>query len=156
RSADRARRHHGARPSNLQSNEPAKAPANVSHGRHMIDVRELFDLSGKTALITGGSRGLGFEIARAFAACGADIVVASRKLDACQAAADEIRGMGRKALALSVHAGRWAEIDALVESTYNAFGKLDILVNNAGMSPASPSHEVSESLFDSVVNLNFK
>ncbi len=117
---------------------------------------EYFDLSGKVALITGGSRGLGYQMARAFAAHGADLVIASRKLDACEAAAQEIRGMGRKALAVAAHCGRWEDIDRLIARAYDAFGRVDILVNNAGSGPRVPSHEVSESLFDSVLNLNFK
>ena len=116
----------------------------------------LFDLTGKVALITGGSRGLGLQMVRAFAARGADVIIASRKLDACEAVAEEVRAMGRRALAVSVHAGRWEEMDRLVEVAYAEFGRVDILVNNAGMSPREPSHTVSESLFDSVMNLNFK
>jgi NAD(P)-dependent dehydrogenase (short-subunit alcohol dehydrogenase family) len=116
----------------------------------------LFDLTGKIALITGGSRGLGLQMVRAFAARGADVIVVSRKLDACEAVAEEVRATGRRALALSAHLGRWDEIDRLVERVYAEWGRIDILVNNAGMSPAQPSHEVSEALFDSVVNLNFK
>lgn len=117
---------------------------------------QLFDLSGKVALVTGGSRGLGLEMVLAFAACGADLIIASRKLDACEAAAEKVRAFGRRALAVAAHVGKWAEIDRLVERAYEEFGRVDILVNNAGMSPAAPSHEVSEALFDSVVNLNFK
>ncbi|MBW8815427.1 MAG: glucose 1-dehydrogenase [Caulobacterales bacterium] len=120
----------------------------------MID--PLFDLTGKVALVTGGSRGLGLQMVRAFAEHGADVIVASRKLDACEAAADEVRALGRRALAYAVHAARWDEIDGLIEAGYAAFGRIDILVNNAGMSPAVPSHEVSEALFDSVMGLNFK
>jgi len=116
----------------------------------------LFDLTGKIALVTGGSRGLGLEMVRAFASAGADVVVASRKLDACEAAADEVRALGREALAVSAHAGRWDDLDRLIEAAYQRFGRIDILVNNAGMSPRAPSHEVTEALFDSVVNLNFK
>ena len=116
----------------------------------------LFDLTGRIALITGGSRGLGLQMVRAFAQRGADVIIASRKLDACEAAAEEVRALGRRALAVSIHAGRWADMDRLVETVYGEFGRLDILVNNAGMSPRVPSHEVSESLFDSVMNLNFK
>jgi len=122
----------------------------------MTDIQALYDMSGKVALITGGSRGLGLEMARAFARCGADVVIASRKVEACEAAAEELRALGVQAAGFGVHAGRWDEIDRLIEQAYDAFGKVDILVNNAGMSPASPSHEVSEKLFDSVVNLNFK
>lgn len=117
---------------------------------------ELFDLSGKVALVTGGSRGLGLEMVRAFARAGADIIVASRKLDACEGVAQEVRALGRRALAHAAHAGRWDEIDGLIEAAYAAFGRVDILVNNAGMSPAVPSDQVTESLFDSVMNLNFK
>jgi NAD(P)-dependent dehydrogenase (short-subunit alcohol dehydrogenase family) len=83
-------------------------------------MNNLFDLTGKIAVITGGSRGLGLEMVWAFAGAGADVVVASRKLEACEAAAD------------------------------------DILVNNAGMSPAIPSHDVTEAWFDKIVSLNFK
>lgn len=117
---------------------------------------DLFDLSGKVALVTGGSRGLGLEMVRSFAQHGADIIIVSRKLEACEAAAREVRAVGQRALALSAHVGKWAEIDRLVEVAYEEFGRIDILVNNAGMSPGQPSHEVSEVMFDSVVNLNFK
>ena len=115
-----------------------------------------FDLTGKIALITGGSRGLGRRMVRAFAERGADVIIASRTIEACEEAAEEVRSLGRRALAVSVHAGRWADMDRLVEVAYAEFGRLDILVNNAGMSPSVPSHEVTESLFDSVMNLNFK
>jgi NAD(P)-dependent dehydrogenase (short-subunit alcohol dehydrogenase family) len=116
----------------------------------------MFDLTGKIALITGGSRGLGLRMVRAFAERGADVIIASRKLDACEAAADEVRALGRRALAVAAHAGRWADMDRLVDTAYAAFGRIDILVNNAGMSPSVPSHEVGEALYDSVMNLNFK
>lgn len=116
----------------------------------------LFDFSGKVALVTGGSRGLGREIVIALAERGADVIVASRKHDACEIVAQEVRLMGRRALAVAAHCGRWAEIDGLIDAAYSEFGRVDILVNNAGMGPAMPSHEVSEALFDSVLNLNFK
>jgi len=115
-----------------------------------------FDLTGKVALVTGGSRGLGLQMVRAFAKAGADVIISSRKLDACEAAAEEVRALGRRALAHAAHAARWDEIDRLIEVAYAEFGRIDILVNNAGMSPAVPSHEVTEQLFDSVVGLNFK
>ncbi len=116
----------------------------------------LFDLSGKTALVTGGSRGLGFEIAMAFAERGADIVIASRKLEACEAAAEKIRALGRRSLAVATHAGKWDEVNALIDRSYEEFGDIDILVNNAGMSPAVDSYEMTEELFDKIVSLNFK
>lgn len=116
----------------------------------------LFDFTGKVALVTGGSRGLGYQMVRAFAERGADVIIASRKLENCEKVAEEMRALGRKALAVSAHVGKWPECDRLIDEAYAAFGRVDILVNNAGMSPRMPSHEVSEQLFDSVVNLNFK
>ena len=82
---------------------------------------DLFDLSGKIALVTGGSRGLGLQMVRAFAEHGADVIIASRKLDACEEAAAEVRAMGRRALAVSAHVGRWDEIDKLIEAAYAEF-----------------------------------
>ena len=120
----------------------------------MID--KMFDLSGKIALITGGSRGLGLQMVRAFAERGADIIIASRKLDACEAAAEEVRAMGRKALAVSVNMSRWEDAERLTNTVYREWGRVDILVNNAGMSPRVPSHEMTEELFDKVLDLNFK
>jgi NAD(P)-dependent dehydrogenase (short-subunit alcohol dehydrogenase family) len=118
--------------------------------------RNYFDLTGKVALITGGSRGLGREMALAFADAGADVIVSSRKLENCEEVAALIRNMGRRSTAIAAHAGKWAEIDGLVAAVYAAFPRIDILVNNAGMSPAMPSPDVSEELFDKVVSLNFK
>ncbi len=116
----------------------------------------LFDFTGKVALVTGGSRGIGYQMVKALAERGADVIIASRKLENCEAVADECRALGRKALAVSAHAGKWPDCDRLIEESYAAFGKVDILINNAGMSPHQASHEVTEALFDSVVNLNFK
>ena len=121
-----------------------------------MSIDPYFDLTGQTALITGGSRGLGYQMARAFAERGADIIIASRKLDNCEAVAAEIRAIGRRALPVQVHAAKWDSLDHLIEVSYAEFGRIDMLVNNAGMSPAMPSHDVSEELFDSVIGLNFK
>jgi NAD(P)-dependent dehydrogenase (short-subunit alcohol dehydrogenase family) len=118
---------------------------------------ELFDLTGKVALITGGSRGLGRAMALAFARAGADVVIASRKLDACEATAAEIRALGRRALPYACHVGQWEQLDGLVEAAYRHFGQVDVLVNNAGMSPLYPSLvEVSEALWDKVLAVNLK
>src|SRR6185312_6419487 len=118
----------------------------------------LFDLTDRVVLITGGSRGLGREMAFAAARCGADVVVASRKLDVCEATAKEIESeTGRVAMPYGVHVGRWDQLDGLVEAVYDRFGKVDVLVNNAGMQPLYDSlSSVSEKLFDAIVNLNFK
>jgi NAD(P)-dependent dehydrogenase (short-subunit alcohol dehydrogenase family) len=116
----------------------------------------LFDFTGKVALVTGGSRGIGYQMVKALAERGADVIIASRKLENCEAVAEECRALGSKALAVSAHVGKWPECDRLIEESYAAFGRVDILINNAGMSPRQPSHEVTEQMFDSVVNLNFK
>lgn len=119
---------------------------------------ERFDLTGKVALVTGGSRGLGLSMIRAFAAAGADVVVTSRKLEACEAVAAEVTATtGRRALPLACNIGVWDELDGLVESAYEAFGRVDVLVNNAGMSLLyGDATEVTEAMWDKVVNLNMK
>jgi NAD(P)-dependent dehydrogenase (short-subunit alcohol dehydrogenase family) len=117
----------------------------------------LFDFTGKVVLITGGSRGLGRSMALAFAERGADVVVASRKLPACEAVAREIEALGRRALPYACHVGHWDECEELVQASYARFGRIDVLINNAGLSPLYPSlHEVTEDLFDKVVALNLK
>ncbi|MFT4124711.1 MAG: glucose 1-dehydrogenase [Gordonia sp. (in: high G+C Gram-positive bacteria)] len=120
-------------------------------------MNDLFSLDGKVALVTGGSRGLGRQMVLAFAQAGADVVITSRKVQACAEVAAEVEAMGRKALAVGCHVGHWDEIDRLVETAYETFGHIDILVNNAGMSPVAPSSaETAEELFDKVVGVNFK
>jgi len=117
----------------------------------------LFDLSHKIALVTGGSRGLGREMVLAFARAGADVVIASRKLEACEAVAREVEALGRRALPVAAHVGKWDDNDALAARAYEVFGRIDILVNNAGMSPLAPSlAETGEALFDKVIDVNFK
>ncbi|MCK9931433.1 SDR family oxidoreductase [Frankia sp. Mgl5] len=117
----------------------------------------LFDLTGKVVLVTGGSRGLGREMVLAFARAGADVVIASRKLDSCEQLATQVEALGRKALPVAAHVGRWEECDSLVDRAYSHFGRVDVLVNNAGMSPLAPSSaQTSEELFDKVVGVNFK
>jgi len=121
-------------------------------------VTDLFDLSGKVALVTGGSRGLGRAMVLAFAEQGADVVITSRKLDACEALAKDVRErFGREALAHACHVAQWEQIDGLVDAAYKRFGKIDILVNNAGLSPLYESlPAVSEELFDKVLGINLK
>jgi NAD(P)-dependent dehydrogenase (short-subunit alcohol dehydrogenase family) len=119
---------------------------------------ERFDLSGRVAVITGGSRGLGRAMALGMAAAGADVVIASRKLDACRALAEHVgASTGRRALAVACHVGRWPDLEALVEAAEDAFGRIDILVNNAGMSPLYPQPAaVSEELWDKVLAVNLR
>jgi NAD(P)-dependent dehydrogenase (short-subunit alcohol dehydrogenase family) len=122
-----------------------------------MTVKDLFDLSGKVALVTGGSRGLGLEMVMGFAEAGADVVIASRKLPACEEAAERVRALGRRALPVSAHVGSWDDLERLADAACAEFGKVDILVNNAGMSPLAPSsNETSEELFDKVISVNFK
>jgi NAD(P)-dependent dehydrogenase (short-subunit alcohol dehydrogenase family) len=115
-------------------------------------------LDGKVALVTGGSRGLGREMVLAFARAGASVVIASRKLEACEALADEVRReLGGTALGLACHVGRWADVEALVTATYGELGRVDVLVNNAGIAPLYPSLvDVDEGLFDKVIGVNLK
>jgi NAD(P)-dependent dehydrogenase (short-subunit alcohol dehydrogenase family) len=117
-----------------------------------------FDLEGRVALVTGGSRGLGREMVLGFARAGADVVIASRKEDACVRLASEVHEeTGRRALGVGCHVGRWAECDALVDRVLAEFGRVHVLVNNAGMSPLYSSlGEVTEELFDKVMSVNLK
>jgi len=116
-----------------------------------------FSLNGKVALITGGSRGIGKATALGFARAGADVAIASRKLPDLELVADEIRGLGRKALPVAAHVARLEEIKSLVQTVNKEFGRIDILVNNAGTSPAlSPMLDLEERLWDSIMNLNLK
>ncbi len=124
----------------------------------MSRVTDCFDLSGKVALVTGGSRGLGREMVLAFAEQGADVVIASRKLDKCETLAEEVRErFGRRALPIGTHVGHWGQVDELIERAYGEFGKVDVLVNNAGMSPLYPSlTDIDEALYDKVMDVNLK
>ena len=96
-------------------------------------------------------------MALAFAERGADVIVASRKLEACEAAAREIELLGRRALPVAYHAGIWDDSQRLYDTVYNEFGRCDVLVNNAGMSPLYPSVDaISEALYDKVMDVNLK
>lgn len=116
-----------------------------------------FDFSGKVVLVTGGSRGLGREMALEFARRGANIIIASRKIEACESVAAEISALGRRSLAIACHMGRWDQVESLARQAYEGFGQVNILINNAGMSPVQPSSaETPEALVDAVFALNFK
>jgi NAD(P)-dependent dehydrogenase (short-subunit alcohol dehydrogenase family) len=119
---------------------------------------DLHDLTGKVAVVTGGSRGIGRAIAGVLAEAGAAVVIASRKIDSCEAAAAEIRSeSGGKAVAIACHVGRWADCDRLIDETLARFGRLDVLVNNAGMSPLYESLDaISEELYDKTLAVNLK
>ncbi|MCE3550940.1 SDR family oxidoreductase [Pseudonocardia sp. RS11V-5] len=115
-------------------------------------------MDSKVAVVTGGSRGMGREICRDLAGRGHRVVVASRKAEACEALAAELREeFGVPALGIACHVGRWADCDTLMDRVLEEFGRIDVLVNNAGMSPLYPSlGEVGEDLFDKVIGVNLK
>lgn len=119
---------------------------------------DLFDLNGKTALITGGSRGLGLAMAHGFAAAGADIIIVSRKQHACTDAAAAIADEhGVKTWAFGCNVSSWDQCTELAALAEDASGGVDVLVNNAGVSPLYPSlSEISESLYDKVFGVNSK
>jgi NAD(P)-dependent dehydrogenase (short-subunit alcohol dehydrogenase family) len=124
----------------------------------MESSKSLFDLTGRVALVTGGSRGLGRQIVAGLARAGADVVIASRDAASCAGYAEEIaRQTGRRALGLGLHVGHWDELDDTVAAVYEQFGAVDILVNNAGMSPLYDGlANVTEELFDKVLAVNLK
>lgn len=124
----------------------------------MTTIAELQDLTGKVAIVTGGSRGIGRAIVQTLAEAGADVVIASRKLDACEQAAAEVReSTGRRALAVAFHAGKWDDCERLFRTTLDEFGHIDVLVNNAGMSPTYTSlEEITEELYDKTLAVNLK
>ncbi|MGE0881101.1 MAG: SDR family NAD(P)-dependent oxidoreductase [Acidimicrobiia bacterium] len=116
------------------------------------------DLTGKVAIITGGSRGIGRAIAFGYAEAGAEVVIASRKADACEAVAAEITAAtGRKAIGVGCHVAKWADCDALIERVYGEFGHCEVLVNNAGMSPLYDKlTDITEDYYDKVHGVNLK
>jgi NAD(P)-dependent dehydrogenase (short-subunit alcohol dehydrogenase family) len=120
-------------------------------------MKSLFDLSGKVAVVTGASKGIGAAIAEFFGAAGARVVVSSRKLEAVNQIADSITKKGGIAKAIACHMGDAAEIARLVDETIATYGTIDILVNNAAVNPVfSPVTETDGSAFDKIMNINVK
>jgi len=123
----------------------------------MERMQQRFDLTGKVALVTGGSRGLGRAMSLGLADAGADVVVASRTLSACEAVVADIHALGREALAVDCDMRNWTDIDRLAERTYGRFGRCDVLVNNAGiMQTPSPLVQTDSALFDEFFEVNVK
>jgi NAD(P)-dependent dehydrogenase (short-subunit alcohol dehydrogenase family) len=120
--------------------------------------QHLFDLDSKVALVTGGSRGLGAQICDGLMAQGADVVVASRKLEPCELLAAELTSRhGRRSLAVAANVSVWNDCERLVDRVIEEFGRIDILVNNAGLSPLYPSlPDVTEELWDKVLAVNLR
>jgi NAD(P)-dependent dehydrogenase (short-subunit alcohol dehydrogenase family) len=123
-----------------------------------VKFMQQFDLTGKVAIVTGGSRGLGRAIAQGLAEAGADVVIASRKYESCVAAASEIAAAtGRRTVPIACHVGRWDDCDQLVHTTIELLSRIDVLVSNAGMSPLYPDLvSVTEELYDKTLAVNLK
>lgn len=115
-----------------------------------------YTLTGKTALITGGSRGIGEAAALLLAKAGANVAISSRKQEDLDDVAKKIEALGVKALPVAAHAGKIDQMFTLVDKVADKFGKIDILVNNAGTSFNSPALDITETAWDSVMNLNLK
>ena len=120
-------------------------------------VLDRFRLDGRRALVTGGAKGLGRVIAGALAEAGADIVIASRTASECETAAREIaNATGRRAVALTADVTKASEVERLAAEAQDALGPIDILVNNAGINVRGASHELAESDWDRVIDINLK
>jgi NAD(P)-dependent dehydrogenase (short-subunit alcohol dehydrogenase family) len=121
-----------------------------------MDIQELFSLKGKTAIITGGGRGLGQQIAVAYAEAGANVVVCSRNFDACKKFTESLNEKGVRSLALKCDVSNPDEIQLVVDKTLKEFGRIDILVNNSGTSWGAPALEMPEDKWDKVMDINLK
>jgi NAD(P)-dependent dehydrogenase (short-subunit alcohol dehydrogenase family) len=120
-------------------------------------MRELFDLTGKVALITGSSKGIGRAIAEAMGAFGAKVVVSSRKPAACEEVRDAIVAKGGQAIVIPCNIGSKEELQRLVDETKKAYGPVDVLVCNAAVNPHfGPSQEIPDSAFDKVMATNIR
>jgi len=116
----------------------------------------MFDLTDRVAIVTGGGKGIGAQIAGVLAAAGADVVVGGRHPETLEAVAANIRTLGRRALAIPTDMRRVADVRALVSQTLHTFGRVDVLVNNAGVNRTGPTLEVTEDTWDSILNTNVK
>jgi NAD(P)-dependent dehydrogenase (short-subunit alcohol dehydrogenase family) len=119
-----------------------------------MNVKELFNLRGKVAMVTGGATGLGRQMAFGLAEAGADIVVCSRKLERCEEAAREIEKLGVKALGLRCDLNREDEVDQVVKATLDRFGKMSILVNNSGRTWGASVEELELENWKKVIDVN--
>ncbi len=120
------------------------------------ELLDRFDLTGRVAIITGGSRGIGRAVADGFAAMGATVVIASRKAEACEQAVAEITAAGGTALAVPTHVGRLEDLTHLVEATVEAFGGVDIVVNNAANALALPIGKITPEAWQKSFDANVR
>ena len=121
-----------------------------------MNTLDLFRLDDKTAIITGGGRGLGQFFAEALADAGANVVLCSRKLAACEEVQRAIEGRGGKALALTCDVTQQSDAEQVVETTQQQFGAIDILINNSGATWGAPPEQMPLDKFDHVINVNIK
>ncbi|MBU8586428.1 SDR family oxidoreductase [Priestia megaterium] len=119
-----------------------------------MHIKDLFDLTGKTAIITGGGRGLGEQMAEGLAEAGANIVLCSRKKEACQQVADRLATTGVKTLALACDISQPEDIKNVVHQTIEKFGRIDILINNSGATWGAPVEEMPLEAWQKVMNIN--
>lgn len=124
--------------------------------KDMKQIRNLFDLSGRTAIVTGGAGALGQAMAGGLAAYGADVVVTGRTMSSLEAAVNQVQEAGRKGLAVSCDVSKKQDVDRLVETTLDKFGKIDILVTSAGIAKRYPAEEFPAEDFDEVMSINVK
>ena len=121
-----------------------------------METPELFNLTGRTAVVTGGGRGIGLDIALGLAEAGADVAVASRKQANCEATAEAIRALGRQAWSFPVDMSQEADIAKFSQSLIDTLPRVDILVNNAGVTWGAPSLEYPMEAWDKVYNINVR
>jgi NAD(P)-dependent dehydrogenase (short-subunit alcohol dehydrogenase family) len=125
-----------------------------SLGNSVTNVKQLFDLTGHVAIITGGSIGLGRQMAEGLGEMGANLVLCARKAERCQQAAEELQRLGVKTLSLACDVKNPVSVAELVEATISQFGRIDILINNAGISWGSPVEEMQLEDWNKVIETN--
>jgi len=117
---------------------------------------KIFDISGKTAIVTGGNSGIGFSTAKGLAGAGATVIIANRRAAEGQRAAESLKKEGLNAVAISTDVSSKSSVAALVSKVISDFGKIDILVNNAGVIVRKPAEEISEEEWDYIMNTNLR
>jgi meso-butanediol dehydrogenase/(S,S)-butanediol dehydrogenase/diacetyl reductase len=123
---------------------------------HLRKEKNIMKLEGKTALVTGGNRGIGRGIALSLSKEGANVVVVARDITKSQEVVEEIKKQGSKAIAIKADITKWDQVQAMVKQTLDEFGQIDISVHNAGVVSAAPVDELEEETFDHVMDVNIK
>jgi gluconate 5-dehydrogenase len=134
--------------------EAASTTQNSTVQNSTGNVKQLFDLTGRIAIITGGSIGLGRQMAEGLAEMGANLVLCARKQERCQQAAEELQPLGVKAIALACDVKSPASIQEVVDATLSQFGRIDVLINNAGISWGAPVEEMRLEDWNKVIETN--